>query len=139
MITENEMFFLLDRKVPEIRRDMNCISESGCPYKMATFFGKFTKNLISEDKTDRLMDCLALAEEMLKQGNYMVKNAVENVFVFIISRTITIKQVNKFPLIASEFNKQVYSKCIITHLRKTQKEIIKDKSGQFCIFRYLIK
>jgi hypothetical protein len=112
MIDEKEMFSLLNRKVPEIRRDIHCIGETGCAYKMATFFAKFTGNLIKEERTDRLRECLELAEEMLNKGDYIVKNAIENIYIFSVSRTVTAEQIKEFSLLYKEFKKQVFSKCI---------------------------
>ncbi len=112
MIKENDMFSLLNRKVPEIRRDINCIGETGCPYKMAAFFAAFTKNLIAEDRLARVRDCLELAEQMLREGDYMIRNAIENVFVFSVSRGIDPKLIKSFSLLGKEFEKQIYAKSI---------------------------
>ncbi len=112
MIYENELYELLNRKVPEIRRDINCSGETGCPYKMAAFFAAYTKSLGNSGEHERMRQCLELAEDILQNGNNGVRNAIENVYLFSISRNINSKFIYEFPLLKKEHKKQVYASCI---------------------------
>jgi hypothetical protein len=81
MIHESEVLDLLGYKVPEINPELEKLPSTGNIYKTIQCFADFTKHLIDAGHLNAVRHCVNLAENMLKEGNSTVKNAIENVYL----------------------------------------------------------
>ena len=85
MIHESEVLDLLGNKIPEINSALEKLPSTGNVYKTIQCFADFTKQLVGAGNIQGVKHCINLAEELLEEGNYKVKNAIENVFLFTLS------------------------------------------------------
>lgn len=82
MIIEKEVSEILQRELPEINIELEKLYEGATIYKTMECFVEYTKRLITQGMFNKVKDCFRLAERMLAEGNYTVKNAIENVYVY---------------------------------------------------------
>ena len=78
-------------------------------------FAGITRQLILNGNIARAKKCLKIAENILKLGNNIERNAISNVFVFEVSTFLEIHRYNGpvlLPaLLQAEYIKQVNSSC----------------------------
>jgi hypothetical protein len=108
---EKEMYAALLYRIPTLTTELN-IKDATCAYKIAAFFAAFTKKLIRKGDQKAVQACFDAAEFLLLMGKHNVKTAIENVYLFSVSRDIDYnvmlaKQLP--PLLKSEYRRQVNS------------------------------
>lgn len=115
MITENEVSEILGEELPEINNDLEK-SQSNNIYKTMQCFADFTKQLVQKGNLKEVKHCFVIAENMLQNGNGVVKNAIENCYLFSVSTIIDIaspmNQSAKKLLTSSlkkEYNRQIFA------------------------------
>jgi hypothetical protein len=90
MIHDSEILDLLGNKIPDINPELEKLPNTGNVYKTIQCFADFTKELIGSGNLQAAKNCMNLAEEMLSEGNNLVKNAIENVFLHTLSPVLDI-------------------------------------------------
>ena len=83
MISEKEVPNILENELPEITSE---IKESKRNiFRVLNSFTNYTKKCAEIGNIDKLKLCFSIADKFLKEGNNVVKSAVENVYVFSVS------------------------------------------------------
>jgi hypothetical protein len=85
MINQLEISMYLEDAVPEISEDLKCCQRNNA-YKLMHTLINFTSKNIEVHNYEVVKRCLKTADKLYSKGNTIVKNAVENVFVFAFSR-----------------------------------------------------
>ncbi len=85
MIKENEILDLLGNELPEINPSLEKTENVNNIYKAMTCFANFTKYLVNKGDFKEVKHCFNVAENMLKNGNSTVKNAIENGYLYSLS------------------------------------------------------
>jgi len=88
MIQEKDLYFLLKRIIPDIQKELIHAGDTNCPYKIAAFFAVFTRKLIRSGNLNEVRNCFGLAENLLENGNYTVRNAMENVYIYSVTQSL---------------------------------------------------
>lgn len=84
MISQEELPEFIEKRMPELSEI--CHNErSHNAYSIVKQLLQYTTNSISMHNMNAAKQCLALAEQLYNKGNSVIKNAVENVFVFSFS------------------------------------------------------
>src|SRR4051812_21122378 len=86
MITEKNIKEVLTSKLPLLSSELNFTEDKTCAYRSAAFFAAYTKKLIRLENFTEVENCLWVAEHLLNNGDYTVRNAIENVFLFSVSQ-----------------------------------------------------
>lgn len=89
-IAENEVIDVLGNELPKINPWFERISDSGNIYKIMDCFAAFTKALVARENMDEVKLCFQVAEKLLNKGNKTVKNAIENGYLFSISKVLDV-------------------------------------------------
>ncbi|MBL0740006.1 DUF7674 family protein [Chryseolinea lacunae] len=85
MITERIALVMLDGEVP---KDANDPHHTRQFYTSIQAFANVSLRLCEEGKFKKLEQFLAVAFKLFKEGNATVKNAVVNVYLFTLSRSL---------------------------------------------------
>ena len=87
MITENEACRIVQEQLPEIS---GALPPEGDIYGTINVVQEFACQKAREHNYSRLQQCFSLAESLHEKGSSSVRCAVENVFVYSLSRLFTI-------------------------------------------------
>lgn len=82
---EHEVLDLLGNEFPNLNAELERVPNGTNIYKAVQCFADFTKNLVYKENFRELKHCFRVAEKMLKEGNNIVKNAIENCYVFSVT------------------------------------------------------
>ncbi|MGZ4035417.1 MAG: DUF7674 family protein [Bacteroidia bacterium] len=114
MITENEVQDILGEELPEINNKLERLPNLNNVYKAMECFVDYTKDLICKGKMKEVKHCFNVAEKMLENGNSIVKNAIENVYVYSLGTVVALSTLTTNQLkdiftgsLRQEYNKQV--------------------------------
>ncbi|PBQ30610.1 hypothetical protein CNR22_02085 [Sphingobacteriaceae bacterium] len=87
-IKENEVLDLLGEELPEINSMLEKTANSNNIYTVIQCFADFTKYMVNRGNLKEVKHCFNLADKMLQDGNKAVQNAIENVYVFSVSKCL---------------------------------------------------
>jgi len=99
MINQLEIPMYLEDAIPEISHDLE--SRRNCSaYDVMNTLTAFTCQSIDEHNYNVVRRCFQAADKLYSKGNTMVKNAVENVFVYSFSKMFNAYPAEKKQLFA---------------------------------------
>ena len=84
-IDEQEVLDLLGNEFPSLNAELERIPNGTDIYKAIQCFADLTKTLVNKENFAEVKHCFRIAEKMLKEGNGIVKNAIENCYVFSVT------------------------------------------------------
>jgi len=87
MINQFEIPIYLEDALPEISGDLKQCKKDN-PYKLMKTLIDFTSNNIKEHNYQVVKRCFQIAEKLYDKGNSIVKNSVENVYIYSFSRLL---------------------------------------------------
>ena len=87
-ITEKEVPLILEEELPDITSELEKNSEN--ILRIFNCFTNYTKKCAEKGNINKLKKCFKIADKFLKQGNNIVKSALENIFIFSVSSFIEI-------------------------------------------------
>ncbi len=82
MISYREVPQILSDEFPEIQSEVNTPECFGSVYMQLTRFAAFTNKLVEQRNFPMVKKCFALAETFYRQGDRILANAIENVYVY---------------------------------------------------------
>jgi len=85
MINQFEVPDYLAHQLPELSSEIPA-GKKGNMYRYMRLFLNHTNNKLREHNFRALKRCFLLADDLYEQGNAVVKNTVENMFVFSFSQ-----------------------------------------------------
>ena len=88
MINQFEIPMYLEDALPEISGDLKLCKKDN-PYKLMNTFIDFTSTNIKEHNYQVVKRCFQIADKLYDKGNIIVKNAIENVFIYSFSRLLS--------------------------------------------------
>ena len=89
-IAEDEVLDVLGNELPKINSWFERIPNPGNIYKIMDCFAAFTKQLVARENLDEVKLCFQIAEKLLVKGNRTVRNAIENGYLFSVSRILDV-------------------------------------------------
>jgi len=113
MLSEKDAIQVIKKELPQLIQSSEADELS--IYKSVSKLVAFTRHVIQNNNTNEVKHCFSLAEQLLKEGNNTVKNAVENVYVFSLSclfGSTSILREFITPLIEAEYKRQTCCKGI---------------------------
>jgi hypothetical protein len=84
VINQEEIAVYIEQEIPELR---GIIEKSNCrnAYDVVKQLFTYTADQVVKHNIAAAKKCLSLAEQLHKKGNSVVKNAIENVYVYSFS------------------------------------------------------
>jgi hypothetical protein len=116
MINEIEMQEIISNEFPEIKNELK-LNSSHNIYITIQHFIDFTKDLAKSGDIIEVKNCFRIAEKILSDGSYEVRNAFENIYVYSIGTFIfSIEAIITLTPVISIHLKEIFN----GSLRKTQ-------------------
>lgn len=78
----------MEDELPEIKEELSHVASSVNAFKALQCLADYTRKMVSLHNYSIVKKCFAVAEHIYDAGNAVVKNAVENVFVYSFSSII---------------------------------------------------
>jgi mevalonate kinase len=88
MIKETEIVEVLGNELPEMNPILEKTEDVNNIYKAMQCFANFTKSLVNKGDFKEVKHCFNVAENLLKNGNSTVKNAIENGYLYSLSSVL---------------------------------------------------
>ncbi len=85
MINQIEIPTFIEEALPEISFDLN-VNKKINAYDLMNMLMVFTLKNIKEHNYKMIQRCFKIADKLYSRGNAMVKNAVQNVFVYSFTK-----------------------------------------------------
>lgn len=80
-----EIKALITAALPPVVEEFDRFSDSDNPYRIMSGLCNFTRKQLRAHNLVVVVKCLGLADMVYQKGNLLVKNAVENIFVFSLT------------------------------------------------------
>jgi len=90
MIRESEVRYRIGCEIPALAFELSCIKDNNDVYTAIDCLTDYTKTAIRENRLNDVEGCFVAAYELLHEGNRLIQLAVENTFVFAISRLLEV-------------------------------------------------
>ena len=88
MIKEIQVREILLKEFPEMNNNLGMRPNPDNIYATVGCFVDFTRKLIKKGNIKSVKHCFSVAETMLDDGNNIVKNAIENVYVYSLGSVV---------------------------------------------------
>ena len=98
MITQYEIPYLLKAELPAISGNDYPARINMDMYKSVQYFSDFTRHAVQDHNFNLARKCFALAEKLYRQGDNLVRNTIENTFVFAFTSFMPNDRVEKLIL-----------------------------------------
>lgn len=98
MITQYEIPSLLKEELPKITGDSYPARFTMDIYKAIQCFSDYTKNAVLDHNLQLAKKCFTLAGKLYRNGDNMVKNVIENTFVFSFTSFMPKDKIEKLVL-----------------------------------------
>jgi hypothetical protein len=85
LFTPLEIPSIIASKLPQIKYDLPRDGGQNSVYKSIQVLTDYTQRMALEHNFKMVQQCMTLVEKLYDKGNALVKNAIENVFVFSFS------------------------------------------------------
>ncbi|MBO9563246.1 MAG: hypothetical protein J7621_10745 [Niastella sp.] len=98
MITQYEVTSLLKEELPRLTGDSYPSRFAMDVYKSVQCFSDYTKQAVEDHNFNLAQKCFHVAEGLYRDGDAIVKNVIENVFVFSITSFMPKDRIQKLIL-----------------------------------------
>lgn len=111
-LDEVEVLDLLGNEFPALNYELEKTANGTSLYKTVQCFADFTKTLVNQQNFAEVKHCFRVAEKMLKEGNGIVRNAIENCFVFSVTNMLDVAGTagSRAKMLLTELLKKEYSR-----------------------------
>ena len=84
MLSQQEVPLFITRQLPEIKNELHPGIHPSA-YQAIQALTDYTRRMAFEHDFKKVKNCLALVEKIYQKGDSLVKNAIENIFIFSFS------------------------------------------------------
>ena len=84
MLSQNDLPEYIEQAMPELSK-FGKANKSKNVYDIVRQMLKYTRSQVIQHNLNAAQKCMSLAEQLYNKGNNVIKNAIENVFVFSFS------------------------------------------------------
>jgi hypothetical protein len=109
MMTQFEVPAFIAGKLPQIRQDLNKSGKEVTIYQSMQVLTDYTKRMAIEHDFKMVQRCMAIVGKIYESGNLLVKNAVENVFIFSFSSIMAICNIIEWRIVQSYMPSGLYA------------------------------
>ena len=109
MMNQFEVPAFIAGKMPQIQKDLRTAGKEASMYQSLGALTDYTKRMAIEHNFKMVEKCMALVEKIYDTGNMLVKNAVENVFIFSFSSIMAICNIIEWRIVQSYMPSCLYN------------------------------
>lgn len=115
MLNQYQIPAYITGKLPQLRNDLKGASLT--VYQSVQVLTDYTKRMALEHDFKMVEKCMGLVEALYKKGNTLVRNAVENVFIFSFSSIMSRCNIVEWRIVQSYIPADLYALYIQQVLR----------------------
>ena len=108
MMTPLEASAHIGSQLPQLRKELQQQKKNDLYHSIQTLTD-YTRRMAIEHNFGMVEKCMLLVEQLYKKGNALVKNAVENVFIFSLSSIINFCNIIEWKIIQSYMPSCLYA------------------------------
>ena len=108
MIDQYELPVYIAGKLPQLKNELVCRNEKDL-YHTIQVLTDYTKKMVIEHDFKMVEKCMHLAERIYMRGIALVKNAIENVFIFSFSSLWALCNIVEWRIIQSYMPSGLYT------------------------------
>ena len=101
MMNQYEVQGFIAGKLPQLKNDLTQSGPQATIYQSMQVLTDYTKRMAIEHDFKMVERCMSLVQKIYEKGNTLVKNAVENVFIFSFSSIMTICNIVEWRIVQS--------------------------------------
>ena len=90
MIRESEVKYHISHDIPALAVQLSYIKDDNDVYRAIDCLTDYTKTAIRENNLHEVEECFQTACHLLREGNRLIQLAIENTFVYSVSRLLEI-------------------------------------------------
>ena len=109
MLNQYEIQAFISGKLPQVRHDLSLAGTTPTVYQSMQVLTDFTKKMALEHNFKMVEKCMGLVETLYTKGNSLVKNAVENVFIFSFSSIMSRCNIVEWRMVQSYMPTDLYA------------------------------
>ena len=109
MLNQYEVPAYIAGKLPQVKSDLSRNGVTLTAYQSIQVLTDYTKRMALEHDFKMVQKCMVLVEYLYEKGNALVKNAVENIFVFSFSTMLSRCSIVEWRIVQSYMPSDLYS------------------------------
>ena len=109
MLTQYEVPAFIAVKLPQVKSNLPHTTDTPTAYQSLQALTDYTKRMAFERNYKMVEKCMDLVHYLYEKGNTLVRNAVENVFVFGFSSMLSRCNIVEWRIIQSYMPSDLYS------------------------------
>lgn len=109
MLSQFEVPAFIASRLPQVKRDLHRNGTELSIYQSIQVLTDYTKRMALEHDYKTVQQCMALVEKIYQKGNALVKNAVENVFIFSFSSMLSRCNIVEWRIVQSYMPSDLYA------------------------------
>jgi hypothetical protein len=117
MLNQYEVPGFIAGKLPEVRTELALANASTSAYQSIRVLTDYTKRMALEHDFKMVEKCMSLVQKLYEKGNNMVRNVIENVFIFSFSTLMSHCNSVEWRIVQSYMPTDLYSLYIQQVLR----------------------
>ena len=109
MLSQYEVPAYIAGKLPQVKKDLSHPGGPLTAYQSMQVLTDYTKRMALEHDFKMVEKCMGLVETLYLKGNSLVKNAVENVFIFSFSSIMSRCNIVEWRMVQSYMPTDLYT------------------------------
>jgi hypothetical protein len=109
MLSQFEVPAFIASRLPQVKRDLHRKDAELSIYQSIQVLTDYTKKMALEHDFKMVEKCMTLVEKIYQKGNALVRNAVENVFIFSFSSMLSRCNVVEWRIVQSYMPADLYA------------------------------
>ena len=108
MINQYDAFGYMADQLPQIKNDLRLRGNEGDIYRSMQVLTDYTKRMALSHDFKMVERCMTLVDKIYRKGTALVRNAVENVFIFSFSSMMSTCNPVEWRLVQSYMPSELY-------------------------------
>ncbi|HEY4064830.1 MAG TPA: hypothetical protein VGM30_23160 [Puia sp.] len=108
MLSQWEVPAFIASKLPQVKKDLTRKGNELSIYQSIQVLTDYTKKMALEHEFKMVQQCMSLVEKIYERGNTLVRNAIENVFIFSFSSMLSRCNIVEWRIVQSYMPANLY-------------------------------
>jgi hypothetical protein len=109
MLSQYEVPAFIAGNLPQVKNDLSPKGVALTAYQSIQVLTDYTKRMAFEHNFNMVQKCMTLVQHIYEKGNTLVKNAVENIFVYSFSTMLSRCNSVEWRIVQSYMPSELYS------------------------------
>jgi hypothetical protein len=119
MLNQYDVTSFITFRLPEVMSELSHTGEEPTAYQSIQALADYAKRMALEHDFKRVEKCMNLVQKIYEKGNTLVRNAVENIFIFSFSTMLSRCNLVEWRIVQSYMPAELYALYVKQVLRST--------------------